>query len=124
MAAYLANAMDLIGNTPMVRVATLDTVPDILRQMDGRLDAVVCGVGSSGTMTGLSRCFARAALRGGAGARMACIFHLSSPPCLRQDGEQESRLGTVRNSVSVGSFRTVPSRDGQRHTSGGAKCNR
>ncbi|EPC03262.1 cysteine synthase [Litchfieldella anticariensis FP35 = DSM 16096] len=37
------------------------TGPEILRQMDGRLDAVVCGVGSSGTMTGLSRYFAQAA---------------------------------------------------------------
>lgn len=34
------------------------TGPEILRQMDGRLDAVVFGCGSSGTMTGLSRCFA------------------------------------------------------------------
>ncbi|MDI5933787.1 cystathionine beta-synthase [Halomonas kalidii] len=37
------------------------TGPEILSQMDNRLDAVVCGVGSSGTITGLSRCFARAA---------------------------------------------------------------
>jgi cystathionine beta-synthase len=29
--------------------------------MGGRLDAVVCGVGSGGTLTGLSRCFERAA---------------------------------------------------------------
>ncbi len=35
------------------------TGPEILAQMDGRLDALVCGVGSAGTMTGLSRCFAR-----------------------------------------------------------------
>mgnify|MGYP003478359957 FL=1 len=27
--------------------------------MDGRVDAIVCGVGSSGTITGLSRFFAR-----------------------------------------------------------------
>lgn len=37
------------------------TGPEVLRQMDGRVDAVVCGVGSGGTMTGLSRYFARAA---------------------------------------------------------------
>ncbi|WP_290647626.1 cystathionine beta-synthase [Aquisalimonas sp.] len=36
------------------------TGPEILRQMDGHLDALVCGVGSGGTMTGLSRCFAEA----------------------------------------------------------------
>jgi cystathionine beta-synthase len=36
------------------------TGPEILRQLDGELDAVVCGVGSGGTLTGLSRFFARA----------------------------------------------------------------
>ncbi|RYZ72005.1 MAG: PLP-dependent cysteine synthase family protein, partial [Lysobacteraceae bacterium] len=34
------------------------TGPEILRQMDGQLDAIVFGCGSSGTMTGLSRAFA------------------------------------------------------------------
>ncbi|HZP67922.1 MAG TPA: pyridoxal-phosphate dependent enzyme [Rudaea sp.] len=37
------------------------TGPEILAQMDGRLDAIVFGCGSSGTMTGLSRHFASAA---------------------------------------------------------------
>jgi cystathionine beta-synthase len=37
------------------------TGPEIWRQMEGRLDAVVCGVGSGGTITGLSRYFARVA---------------------------------------------------------------
>jgi cystathionine beta-synthase len=37
------------------------TGPEIWRQMDGRLDAIVLGVGSSGTVTGLSRYFARVA---------------------------------------------------------------
>jgi cystathionine beta-synthase len=37
------------------------TGPEIWRQTEGRLDAVVCGVGSGGTITGLSRYFARAA---------------------------------------------------------------
>ncbi len=35
--------------------------PEMLEQMDGDLDAVVVGVGSSGTITGLSRYFATAA---------------------------------------------------------------
>jgi cystathionine beta-synthase len=35
------------------------TGPEILRQMEGRVDAIVFGCGSSGTMTGLSRFFAR-----------------------------------------------------------------
>ena len=37
------------------------TGPEIWRQMDGRLDAIVLGVGSSGTLTGLSHYFARTA---------------------------------------------------------------
>jgi cystathionine beta-synthase len=37
------------------------TAPEIWSQMDRRLDAVVCGVGSGGTLTGLSRYFARVA---------------------------------------------------------------
>jgi cystathionine beta-synthase len=37
------------------------TAPEIWRQMNGRLDAAVCGVGSGGTITGLSRFFARTA---------------------------------------------------------------
>ncbi|MCG3172190.1 MAG: putative cystathionine beta-synthase [Myxococcota bacterium] len=36
----------------------LTTGPEILEQMGGRVDAVVCGVGSGGTITGLSRFFA------------------------------------------------------------------
>jgi cystathionine beta-synthase len=37
------------------------TGPEIFRQMEGRVDAVVCGVGSGGTISGLSRYFARVA---------------------------------------------------------------
>jgi cystathionine beta-synthase len=37
------------------------TGPEIWEQMDGQLDAIVFGCGSSGTMTGLSRYFAKAA---------------------------------------------------------------
>ena len=33
------------------------TGPEIYRQLDGRVDAVVCGVGSSGTLTGLTHYF-------------------------------------------------------------------
>lgn len=35
------------------------TGPEIWEQMDGDVDAVVCGVGSGGTLTGLSRYFAK-----------------------------------------------------------------
>jgi len=37
------------------------TAPEIWEQMEHRLDAVVCGVGTGGTLTGMSRFFARAA---------------------------------------------------------------
>jgi len=37
------------------------TGPEIWRQVDGELDAIVLGVGSSGTVTGLSKYFARVA---------------------------------------------------------------
>jgi cystathionine beta-synthase len=37
------------------------TGPEILAALDGRIDAMVCGVGSGGTITGLSRFFAREA---------------------------------------------------------------
>jgi cystathionine beta-synthase len=37
------------------------TAPEIWEQMDHRLDAVVCGVGTGGTLTGLSRYFGRTA---------------------------------------------------------------
>jgi cystathionine beta-synthase len=37
------------------------TAPEIWEQMEHRLDAVVCGVGSGGTITGLTRFFRRAA---------------------------------------------------------------
>jgi cystathionine beta-synthase len=39
----------------------LTTGPEIWAQTGGRLDAVVCGVGSGGTLTGLSRYFAKLA---------------------------------------------------------------
>ena len=39
----------------------VSTGPELWQQMDHRVDAVVCGVGSGGTLTGLSRFFARVA---------------------------------------------------------------
>ena len=37
----------------------LHTAPEILRQMEGKLDAIVLGVGTSGTITGISRYMAK-----------------------------------------------------------------
>lgn len=49
------------GNPENPRAHELTTGPELWEQMDERLDAVVVGVGSSGTITGLSRYFDRVA---------------------------------------------------------------
>lgn len=57
---YYVNQFDNEAN-PLAHETT--TGPEILAQMKSagtRLDAMVCGVGSGGTITGLSRCFAKA----------------------------------------------------------------
>jgi cystathionine beta-synthase len=58
--AYFINQF---GNPDNVAAHEHGTGPEILRQMAdaGGLDTVVFGCGSSGTMTGLSRCFAKSA---------------------------------------------------------------
>ena len=56
--AYFINQF---GNPDNPRAHEEGTGPEILTQMDGKLDAIVFGCGSSGTMTGLSRHFAQAA---------------------------------------------------------------
>ena len=54
--AYFINQF---GNPDNPAAHEFGTAPEILEQMDGKLDAIVFGCGSSGTMTGLSRAFAR-----------------------------------------------------------------
>jgi cystathionine beta-synthase len=49
------------GNDANPRAHEETTGPEIWEQMEQKLDAVVCGVGTGGTMTGLSRYFARVA---------------------------------------------------------------
>jgi len=56
--AYFINQF---GNPDNPRAHEDVTGPEIWRQMEGRMDAIVFGCGSSGTMTGLSRFFAKAA---------------------------------------------------------------
>ena len=56
--AYFINQF---GNPDNPKAHEQGTGPEIWEQMDGDLDAIVFGCGSSGTMTGLSRYFATAA---------------------------------------------------------------
>ena len=56
--AYFINQF---GNPSNPKAHEEVTGPEIWAQMDGDLDAIVLGVGSSGTVTGLSRYFARQA---------------------------------------------------------------
>jgi cystathionine beta-synthase len=56
--AYFINQF---GNPDNPRAHEEITGPEILRQMDGKLDAFVFGCGSSGTMSGISKHFATAA---------------------------------------------------------------
>jgi cystathionine beta-synthase len=56
-----AHYINQFANPANPRAHEETTGPEIWRQMDGRLDAVVCGVGSGGTLTGLGRYFARVA---------------------------------------------------------------
>ncbi|MBS0193636.1 MAG: pyridoxal-phosphate dependent enzyme [Proteobacteria bacterium] len=56
--AYFINQF---GNPDNPRAHETTTGPEIWKQMDGKMDAIVFGCGSSGTMTGLSRYFAKTA---------------------------------------------------------------
>ena len=49
------------GNPANPEAHELTTGPEIWEQMDHQLDAIVCGVGSAGTITGLSNYFAKVA---------------------------------------------------------------
>lgn len=54
--AYYINQFENPAN-PLAHERT--TAPEIYAQLDGNVDAVVCGVGSGGTLAGISRYFAR-----------------------------------------------------------------
>ncbi len=49
--------IDQFSNPNNPKTHETETGPEILRQMDGKLDAMVVGVGSSGTVTGLGKFF-------------------------------------------------------------------
>ena len=55
--------VDQFSNPANPRAHEVGTGPEVWEQMEGSVDAVVCGVGSGGTMTGLSRYFARVSPR-------------------------------------------------------------
>jgi len=59
LAAEIPNSyfIDQFSNPNNPKTHRIDTGPEILRQMDGKLDAMVVGVGSSGTVTGLGQYF-------------------------------------------------------------------
>ena len=59
LAAEIPNSyfIDQFSNPNNPKTHKIDTGPEILRQMDGKLDAMVVGVGSSGTVTGLGQYF-------------------------------------------------------------------
>ena len=59
LAAEIPNSyyIDQFSNPNNPLTHELDTGPEILQQMEGRIDAMVVGVGSGGTVTGLGRYF-------------------------------------------------------------------
>ncbi|HTV51786.1 MAG TPA: pyridoxal-phosphate dependent enzyme [Steroidobacteraceae bacterium] len=63
LARELPNAFYIsqFSNEANPRAHEESTAPEIWQQMQQRLDAIVCGVGTGGTLTGLSRYFARVA---------------------------------------------------------------
>jgi cystathionine beta-synthase len=87
------------GNPANPAAHEATTGPEIVEQLGGRLDAMVCGVGSGGTITGLSRHFAR--------AMPACEMVLADPwdRCSRASSRQ-GRSGTPGAGSSRASART------------------
>ncbi len=63
LASETANSfyVNQVGNPANPRAHEETTAPEIWEQMDHNVDAVVCGVGTGGTVTGISRYFARVA---------------------------------------------------------------
>jgi cystathionine beta-synthase len=56
-----AHCIDQFSNPANPETHETWTAPEIWEQMEHKLDAVVCGVGSGGTLTGMARFFAKAA---------------------------------------------------------------
>lgn len=60
-AGQSAHCIDQFSNPANPETHETWTAPEIWEQMGHKLDAVVCGVGSGGTLTGMARFFAKAA---------------------------------------------------------------
>lgn len=56
-----AHCIDQFSNPANPATHESWTAPEIWAQMEGKLDAVICGVGSGGTLTGMGRFFSKAA---------------------------------------------------------------
>jgi cystathionine beta-synthase len=63
LAGEIANAcfVNQFGNPANAQAHEQTTAPEIWQQMGGKLDAVVCGAGTGGTLAGLTHCYARIA---------------------------------------------------------------
>jgi cystathionine beta-synthase len=92
------------------------TGPEIWEQTEGRVDAVVCGVGSGGTVTGLSRFFARVSpsteliLADPAGSSLAAYIEtgqLGSSGCYAVEGIGQSTIPPVADLSRVSRAYTI-----------------
>jgi cystathionine beta-synthase len=106
------------GNPANPQAHEETTAPEIWEQTQGRLDAVVCGVGTGGTLTGLSRYFARVApqvemvLADPAGSILARYAKSGKIPVERSgwlvEGIGGDSIPPVADFSRVGSTYTIP----------------
>ena len=106
------------GNPANPQAHEETTAPEIWEQTQGRLDAVVCGVGTGGTLTGLSRYFARIApqvemiLADPAGSILARYAKTGQIPAERSgwlvEGIGGDSIPPVADFSRVGSTYTIP----------------
>jgi cystathionine beta-synthase len=106
------------GNPANPQAHEETTAPEIWEQTQGRLDAVVCGVGTGGTLTGLSRYFARVSpqvemvLADPAGSILARYAKSGQIPAERSgwlvEGIGGDSIPPVADFSRVGSTYTIP----------------
>jgi cystathionine beta-synthase len=106
------------GNPANPQAHEETTAPEIWQQTEGRLDAVVCGVGTGGTLTGLSRYFARVSpqvemvLADPAGSILARYAKSGQIPAERSgwlvEGIGGDSIPPVADFSRVGSTYTIP----------------